>query len=363
MIEKLKHLTDYMKHSHLDLVYIDDPETVAYFTNFESNPHERIVALFVLQENSFLFTPELEKAEAMGISKVNDIISYKDEENPWDIIRQELKQRNPHIKKAGIGETTLIVERYKALQSMSSCLDFIDITNYLQNIRLVKTEDEIERMKISGKFADKAIEIGYAALKEGITEQEVVAEIEYQLKKLGISEMSFPTMVLFGDHAGSPHGNPGERKLKKNELVLFDLGVVKDGYTSDITRTVAFGEPSKEDQLIYEIVLEAQYQAQNAVKPGITAGKLDEIARSVIEEAGYGNYFTHRLGHGLGRSVHEFPSLAKGNDLVIQEGMCFSIEPGIYIPGKIGVRIEDCVYVTKEGASALTETSKEMKKI
>lgn len=363
MLEKLKSLTEYMKKSNIDLVYIDEPDTVAYFTNFESNPHERIVALFVLQENSFLFIPALEKDEAMEISEINDIITYKDEENPWDIIHQELKDHILTTKKIGIQESTLIVERYKALQSLNSSLEFIDMTDYLQHIRLVKTEDEIERMKVSGKYADKAIEIGCAALKEGITEQEVVAEIEYQLKKLGISEMSFPTMVLFGDHAGSPHGNPSERKLKKKELVLFDLGVVKNGYTSDITRTVAFGEPSREDQLIYEVVLEAQSQAQKAVKSGITAGELDEVARTIIEKAGYGNYFTHRLGHGLGRSVHEFPSLAKGNDLIIQEGMCFSIEPGIYIPGKIGVRIEDCIYVTKEGASAFTKTSKKLKKI
>lgn len=360
MTEKLEELTYYMKQSGIDLIYIDEPQTVAYFTDFESTPHERVVALFVLHEKSFLFIPALEKDKAIKTSKIKDIITYKDEDNPWEIIREEVQHREVTIRTAGIEESSLSVDRFKILQSLESSIDFIDITNHLHHIRLIKNTDEIERMIAAGEAADKALEIGYTFLKEGITEQEVVAEIEYQLKKTGISQMSFPTMVLFGDHAGSPHGNPSNRQLKKNELVLFDLGVVKNGYTSDVTRTVAFGEAPKENQAIYDVVFQAQDQAQKAVKPGITAGELDNIARSVIEQAGYGDYFTHRLGHGLGASVHEFPSLARGNDLVIQEGMCFSIEPGIYITEKIGVRIEDCVYVTSEGAIPFTKTTKKL---
>src|SRR5699024_6824032 len=122
-----------------------------------------------------------------------------------------------------------------------------------------------------------------------------------EMKKKGVSEMSFSTLVLFGDHAASPHGNPGNRQLKKNEFVLFDLGVIYDGYASDVTRTIAFGEISAKEEEIYQIVLEANKTAQEAVKPGMRAGELDEIARKVIEDAGYGEYFTHRLGHGIGK--------------------------------------------------------------
>jgi Xaa-Pro dipeptidase len=349
-----------MKKENIDLTYIDNPQTVAYFTHFESNPHERIVALFALQDTDFLFTPALEKEEAFAVSAVKDIVSYNDGENPWAVIAEEIKKRISTPNLIGIEENTLTVERYNELSTLSSNVQFFHLQSYLQNAQLTKTDEEIERMKKAGQIADEAIQIGINALKEGITEQEVVAEIEYELKKKGISEMSFPTMVLFGDHAGSPHGNPGERQLKKGELVLFDLGVVSEGYTSDVTRTIAFGDVPSDISDIYQIVLQAQQQAQAAVKPGITAEQLDAIARDVIAEAGYGQYFTHRLGHGLGKSVHEFPSLAQGNDLIIKEGMCFSIEPGIYIPGKIGVRIEDCVYVTETGCEPFTHTTKEL---
>lgn len=364
LTEKITHLTNYLKKENIDLLYLDNPQTVAYFTNFESNPHERIVALFVTQNSHFLFTPALEKEDAQSISTVKDVVSYTDAENPWKIIKEKLDKELASLATLAIEESTLTVDRYHALHSLSEeTVQFIDTTSFLQKLRLTKYTDEIEKMIEAGKVADYALSIGFEALKEGVTEQEVVAEIEYELKKIGISEMSFPTMVLFGDHAGSPHGNPGERKLKQGELVLFDLGVVKNGYTSDVTRTVAFGNVTEEEKDIYTIVLEAQKKAQEAVKPGVTAEELDAIARDHITQAGYGEFFTHRLGHGLGKSVHEYPSLAKGNDLVLEEGMCFSIEPGIYIPRKIGVRIEDCVYVTDKGCEPFTTTSKELRDI
>lgn len=170
--------------------------------------------------------------------------------------------------------------------------------------------------------------------------------------------MSFETMVLTGDNAASPHGVPGNQKVKRNELVLFDLGVEHNGYVSDVTRTVAFGNPGEKAKEIYDIVLRANEAAIAAIKPGVTASELDKIARDIITDAGYGAYFNHRLGHGIGTSVHEYPSIMEGNDLVIQEGMCFSIEPGIYVPGVAGVRIEDCVYVTKDGCEVFTHTPK-----
>ena len=172
--------------------------------------------------------------------------------------------------------------------------------------------------------------------------------------------MSFDTIVLAGDNAANPHGAPGERKIVPNELVLFDLGVIWKGYCSDATRTVAYQKPTALQEKIYQIVLEAQLAAQNFVRPGVTAAQIDQVARNVIEKAGYGKYFNHRLGHGIGTTVHEFPSLVEGNDLVIEEGMCFSIEPGIYIPGEVGVRIEDCVHVTHNGCESFTQTPKEL---
>ncbi len=360
MNQSLQKLKTKMTEHELDLIYIDEPNLVGYFTGFESNPHERVLALFLMNNNIFLFTPSLEAKDAETHSSIETIVSYKDEENPWTIIESHLSSYDQPIKRMGIIENNLTVERYNHLMHSTNAQETMDISSAIQDIQLIKSTDEINKMKYAGEMADKALEIGMNALKVGISEQEVVAEIEYEMKKRGISEMSFQTMVLFGDHAGSPHGNPGERTLKEHEFVLFDLGVVAEGYTSDVTRTVAFKSVSQEQKDIYEVVLSAQKAAQSAVKPGMTTGALDEIARSIIEEAGYGDFFTHRLGHGLGKTVHEYPSLSKGSTMVVEEGMCFSLEPGIYIENQIGVRIEDCVYVTADGCIPFTRTNKNL---
>ncbi len=172
--------------------------------------------------------------------------------------------------------------------------------------------------------------------------------------------MAFDTMVLSGPKTASPHGNPGNRKIKKGDFVLFDLGVVYQGYCSDITRTVAFGEPTDAQREIYETVRKAEQAAVDSVRPGVKAMEIDKAARNVIEQAGYGSYFTHRVGHGLGISVHEYPSVTGTNELVLEEGMVFTIEPGIYHPGITGVRIEDDVVVTADGVEVLTKFPKEL---
>ena len=183
------------------------------------------------------------------------------------------------------------------------------------------------------------------------------------MMKAGIMHMSFDTIVQSGANAADPHGAPLKDLIKPNELCLFDLGVVSEGYMSDASRTVAFGKIDDRSKEIYDVCLEAQLAAQDAAKPGITAAELDKIARDVIDKAGYGQYFIHRLGHGIGQSDHEFPSIMEGNDLVLEPGMCFSIEPGIYVPGFSGVRIEDCVHITDTGCDPFTHTSKELRVI
>lgn len=367
MNPKLKSLQDYMVSEEIDVIYLDDPTSVAYFTEFESNPHERIVAYIVTQNGDFLFVPTLEKDEAKRQSNVSNVYSYNDEEDPWTIIKKATYELVDEINTICMDETTLTVERQNRLlqalldtQGDDKTISSGDVSSVIDQLRVVKTKDEIEKMIVAGKLADEALQIGIDSLSEGISEQEVVAVIDMEMKKKGVSEMSFSTLVLFGDHAASPHGNPGNRQLKKNEFVLFDLGVIYDGYASDVTRTIAFGEISAKEEEIYQIVLEANKTAQEAVKPGMRAGELDEIARKVIEDAGYGEYFTHRLGHGIGKTAHEFPSITGSNETILEPGMCFSIEPGIYIPGEVGVRIEDCVYVTEDGCEAFTFMDKEL---
>jgi len=362
MTIQLNNFQKELQESKIDCAFIDDPNHIAYFTHFKSDPQERVLSLIVYEDKAFLLTPALEAEDAKSVTDL-PVYSYEDHQDPWKIIKEEIIAPNTPVNTLGIDGNSLIVNRYYSLQTIFEDPMVKSVTKTIQNLMVIKDDEEIERMKVAGRLADKAVEVGIHSLKEGVSELEVVSAIEFEMKKLGITEMSFPTMVLFGDHAGSPHGTSGHRKLKYNELVLFDLGVVKDGYTSDMTRTVLFGETSEEYQDIYDIVLKAQREAQNAIKPGVTAKYLDNIARNIITEAGYGKYFNHRLGHGLGKSVHEFPSVSSANDIEIKEGMCFSIEPGIYIPGKIGVRIEDCVYVTADGSKPFTSSPKTLQKI
>lgn len=255
------------------------------------------------------------------------------------------------------------VDRYEQLGGLFSGSSFIPIEHKIEQIRLIKTEAELKILKEAALLADYAVQVGVDEIAEGKTEAEIVAKIEYEMKKKGVTAMSFDTMVLTGKNGALPHGTPGETKIKKGDLVLFDLGVVHKGYCSDITRTVAFGDISDEQKKIYDTVLEAQIAAVEKVKAGVKASEIDLTARNIIREAGFGDYFPHRLGHGLGASVHEFPSITETNSMELQENMVFTIEPGIYVPGVAGVRIEDDLVVTKDGVQVLTEFPKTLQVI
>lgn len=358
---KIQELRQWMSEQQSDLAYISDPGHIAYFSGYSSDPHERVLALFVpMNKDPFLFTPALEVEDAQNSGWAFDVVGYLDSEDPWKKIAHEITTRYGNPQKISLEKNALTVDRFEKLREYFSADFSTDVTPVIQRLQLIKTKNEINTLLEAGNWADVAFEIGFGAVKEGAKEQEIVAEIEYQLKRRGVSSMSFDTLVLTGDNAASPHGNPGSTAVQAHDLVLFDLGVIWKGYCSDATRTVAFKEPTAFQKEIYQLVLDAQLAATAAVKPGITAGELDAVARKVIEDAGYGEYFNHRLGHGIGTTVHEYPSLVEGNDLVIEEGMCFSLEPGIYIPNKVGVRIEDCVYVTKDGCQPFTTTSKEL---
>lgn len=360
--EKIAQLRTVLTENGADLAYITDPGHIAYLSGYASDPHERILALFIpVTGEPLLFTPALEVEDAQNSGWPYDVAGYLDSENPWQKIKTALSDRYGSPHKMALEKNALTVDRLEQLQKMFPKCDYsFDLTPPLQKLMLIKTQAEIKTMLEAGSWADVAFEIGFAAVKEGAAEAEIVAEIEYQLKRRGVSHMSFDTMVLAGTNAASPHGEPGQNRVKPHELVLFDLGTIWNGYCSDATRTVAYKEPTDFQREIYQLTLNAQLAAEKAVRPGVTAAQLDQIARDIITEAGYGDYFNHRLGHGIGTTVHEFPSLVAGNDLVIEEGMCFSLEPGIYIPGKVGVRIEDCVYVTKDGCVPFTKTDKQL---
>lgn len=357
-IEKLQ---TYLAEQNIDAAFITNPDNVFYLSGFKSNPHERLLGVMVFQQaEPFLICPKMEIPDAKNAGWNGDIIGHVDTENAMEVLYLKASERNAEIKKIAIEKSHMIVERFDALHQFFASPEFVQIDDKLNSMRVIKNENELQILKEAAELADYAIEVAAKTIKEGITEIEVMTEVELALKKRGVTHMSFDTTVLTGDNAASPHGKTGERKLKDGDLVLFDLGVVHKGYCSDITRTLALGEPDEEQKKVYDIVLQAELEALHAVKPGVTAAELDKIARGVIEDAGYGEFFTHRLGHGLGISVHEFPSIHGSNEMALEAGMVLTLEPGIYVPGKVGVRIEDDVAVTEDGYKVLTQFPKEL---
>lgn len=360
-MNKISKLQNYLIEKNIDAAFITNPDNVFYFTGFKSNPHERLLGVMIFSKDEpFLICPQMEIPDAKAAGWSGNIVGHTDTENAMEIFQQTAQEKVSSIKTLGIEKSHMIVERYDAINKYFSSPAVVAIDEKVNAMRVIKDADELEILREAAALADYAIEVAAKTIKEGITEIEVMTEVELALKKRGVTHMSFDTTVLTGDHAASPHGKTGTRKLQNGDLVLFDLGVVHKGYCSDITRTLALGEPGEEQKKVYNIVLEAELAAVNAVKPGITAAELDGISRGVIEQAGYGEYFTHRLGHGLGISVHEFPSLHGANDMKLEEGMVFTIEPGIYVPGSVGVRIEDDLAVTADGVEVLTKYPKEL---
>lgn len=360
---KLEEFQKWVQENNLDVAYVSDFKNIEYFTGFSSDPIERILGLFVFPDHEpFIFAPALEVEVIREIGWPYPVYGYLDHEKPYDKIAKLIKEINPNPTKWGIEKENLTIERFDEIKShFENVTVKSNLTNEINRLRLIKTPKEIEALKAAGKEADFALETAYNAVKVDKTEAEVAAELEYKLKKNGVMDMSFDTLIQAGAHAANPHGATDMNKIENNELVLFDLGTVHDGYISDVSRTIAVGELNEKQQDIFDTCLKAQLKAQAAVKPGVKASEIDKIARDVIEAAGYGEYFIHRAGHGMGLGEHEFPSIMEGNDLLLEEGMCFSIEPGIYIPDVAGVRIEDCVHVTADGCEPFTNTTKELR--
>ncbi len=238
------------------------------------------------------------------------------------------------------------------------------VKNIVMDLRKVKDEDEIELIKKAQAITDKLFEIIINELvrPEKMTELDLAAEIEYQMKKLGASGPSFDTIVATGGHTALPHAKPRRVVIKNNTPLLIDMGVYLDGYVSDMTRTVWIGNsPNEEFERIYRIVLEAQKTAEMGVRPGMTTVEVDKLARDVIASNGYGDKFVHSLGHGVGLNIHEAPIVSSRPETAteVRENMAFTVEPGIYIEGFGGVRIEDIVVIRADGAEIITKSPKE----
>jgi len=260
----------------------------------------------------------------------------------------------------GFEDAKLSVRQLARLEAaVSQEVGLIPAGDLVERLRAVKEPEEIERMAAASQLADDVFRWAAESGLEGRTEREVARATEARIRELG-AEPSFPPIVAAGENGALPHAEPGERKIGPGELVVFDMGAELDGYCSDGTRTFATGEPGEEAREVYDLVLAAQLAALQAVRPGAAGREVDAVAREIISEAGHGDHFGHGLGHGVGLEVHEGPRLAQTSDDELRDQNVVTVEPGIYLPGRFGVRIEDLVVVEADGYRNLSGTSKEL---
>ncbi|MEU7060613.1 aminopeptidase P family protein [Streptomyces sp. NPDC046197] len=245
------------------------------------------------------------------------------------------------------------------LQKTLPGTSYASLTEALPMLRAVKDAAELELLAAAGAAADATFEEIRKLPFEGRRESQVGADLADLLRRFGHSQVDF-TIVGSGPNGANPHHEMGNRVIRRGDMVVLDFGGLKDGYGSDTTRTVHVGEPTDEERRVHDIVREAQEAGFRAVRPGVACQEVDRAARAVITEAGYGEYFIHRTGHGIGVTTHEPPYMIEGEEQPLVPGMCFSVEPGIYLPGRFGVRIEDIVTVTGEGGRRLNDTTREM---
>lgn len=263
------------------------------------------------------------------------------------------------IKHLGFEEELISFADYRSYECELKPVELVPVSGLVEELRMFKDSGELELMKAAADLADRTFMHMLDVLKPGIREWDAALELEIFMRKNGAAGPSFDTIMASGERSALPHGRASERIMQAGDLVTMDFGALMNDYCSDITRTVALGTPSEELRKIYDITLEAQLRAVEGIRPGMTGREADALARDCIASYGYGEYFGHSTGHGLGMEVHEAPRLSKASDTVLEPGMVVTVEPGIYLPGIGGVRIEDDIVITETGNRRLTESSKD----
>lgn len=361
--ERLQQLHQYMEGKGIEVVMITDPTNVYYFSGFLSDPHERFMALIVdrRHDREILFIPTLDKEIAEETSSIRTLVTISDTENPFEKLQGELGAK---VSTLGLEKKATSLFLYENLIEQFSKMSVTNIESFINSLRGKKTPEDIRHVKQAIEVTEKVFENVLKKVTIGMTELELTAELEYQMRILGSDGPSFSTIALSGKRSALPHGQPGNRKISYGDFLLIDMGVLLDGYCSDMTRTFLIGEGTEEQEKIYNIVLEANQTAIAAIQMGKPIGTVDCAARDVIENHGYGDYFNNRVGHGFGLEVHEEPSVHEKNTDAIEKGLLFTVEPGIYLPELGGVRIEDNIYIGEQGeVNVLTTFPRECQKL
>jgi Xaa-Pro aminopeptidase len=329
-----------------------------YFTGYQPIAITERITMLVLQgsRDPAMIVPVLERpdAEAAPGAAALSLTDWTDGSDPYAATATLLDQDGTYA----ISDSAWAMH-VLALQEALPESKYVSMTSTLPMLRAVKGADELERLAAAGAAADATFERIAKGQFAGRRESEIAADLDRFLRDRGHSEVDF-TVVGSGPNGANPHHEMSERVIEEGDMVVLDFGGIKDGYGSDTTRTVHVGEPTDEEREVHEIVRRAQQAGFEAVRPGVACQEIDRAARKVIDDAGYGEYFIHRTGHGIGLTTHEPPYMVEGETRELEPGMCFSIEPGIYLPGKFGVRIEDIVTVTDDGGRRFNNTKHEL---
>lgn len=337
----------------VDAVLLTSPHNLRYFSGFCGGEGVCIIG----KSFRVLFVDSRYTVEAKRDAKDFEVTEFQGGKL-LDMIKTTLIENG--VKTIGFEDSEMSVSQYNSYREKLAEIEFTGLGTRLNRLRMIKTETELENLRYAEKIGDMAFNAVLPMIKVGVSEIEIAAEIEYQMRKLGASGTSFDTIVVSGLKSAMPHGKPDSKKIENGDFVTMDFGCVYNGYCSDMTRTVVVEKASEEQIKIYNTVLAAQIKGLETIRAGISGKDADSIARSVIESAGYGKYFGHSLGHGVGLLIHELPNLSPMSDIILEENMVVTCEPGIYIEEIGGVRIEDMVVVKNGGIENLTSSTKEL---
>ncbi len=342
--------------SNIDGVLIVSEINRRYFTSFNSSDG----VLLATKNGSVFLTDSRYIEEAQNKVSCCEVVELKKASEQLPELCKKLG-----VKVLMVESDRLTVSELKAYRKMLKgiLLTTVGTDKLIDELRTVKNNYELEAVIKAQRIAEKAYEHILGFIKEGVTEREIALQLDFFMLRNGAEAISFETIAISGTNTSKPHGVPTDKKVCSGDFVTLDYGAVVNGYHSDMTRTIAVGEVSDEQVKVYNIVLEAQLRALAALKEGVKCSDADAAAREYINENGYGEYFRHSTGHGVGLEIHEKPALSPKNDKRLQVGNIVTVEPGIYIPGKFGVRIEDMAIITKENCENLTKIAKNLTKI
>jgi len=344
-----------MARHDLDTAYITRPVSIAYLTGVHADPIERLMALVLRPDRATLVVPAIERENAERAGVEADLVAWRDGEDPYAEVARVMSGAH----KVAVEKAHLTLAAAEALGEKADHVPAFDIGPQILAMRRLKSAAEVGALAEAGRITDAVTEVVLTRLRAGQSELEVGLALGAAIGAAGAS-LAFPSLVQSGPNSALPHALPSGRRLARGDLVLLDFGAASGGYLADTTRMAVVGETDPRQVEIHALVLAAHDAAIAAVRPGVTTGAVDAAAREVITRGGHGADFFHRTGHGLGLEAHEAPSLDPGSTTVLEEGMVFTIEPGVYLPGWGGVRIEDDVVVEAGGARLLTAADRSL---